>query len=138
MRCSHVSGLSGTYTSLEIDTAYTSSEEALCYLDYTLVVTSPDNTWNGVAPQPTACDELPATDTWISILGLGDAAPKLSISLLTSVSSGGPYDEEIGRLETLIVSLRRRYVKVKFTIEDPNLSTNVEIYPSTLKTFQIT
>jgi len=138
LRCTHLSGLSGTYTSPAMDIALGAvSSDLLTYLDYLSIVSGASDTWNGVAPQPTTWNELPATNTWINILGLGGAAPKLNISLLTSNSIGGPYDKEIGRMEVLIVSLNRRYGKVQFTIEDPNLATNVEVQPSSLKTYEL-
>lgn len=138
LRCTHVSGLTGTYTSAAMEvTTDTPAGEMLLYVDYQPRVTGASDTWNGVAPLPTTWNDLPASDTWDKVLGLGGVAPRLSISFLSSPYVTGPFDLVTERLEVLIVSLKNKYVKVRFTIEDPNLSTHVEVLPSYLKTYEL-
>ena len=139
LRCTHTNGvLTGTYTSAAMmltDDAI--AGEMLSYVDYQPKVVGTSDTWNGVAPQPTIWNDLPATSTWVNILGLGGVAPRLNISLLTSPYPTGPFDLVIGRLEVLIVSLKNKYAKVQFTIVDPNQTTHVEVLPSYLFTYEL-
>ena len=117
LQCTHTSSLTGSYYSREFDTGVAAVDYYI-YWDAWVYVVGAGSTWNDAVPSGNTWDSVNVSSlSWNEIFEV-DAAPKVNITVLSKVTSGGEW-AEMPNAEILSSIINARYFKVKIEIEDP-------------------
>jgi hypothetical protein len=116
LRVDHTGGLTGTYTSREMDLG--SSQTVRVQGDFITKIVDSAATWEALWPAPAAWNTKDMSLSWAELFGIS-AASKISAKLKWGTVSGA-LTNEAALFERLAVTAVGRYFQVEITITDPH------------------